>query len=199
MFDEPLKLVLGLLTGIVFGVLLQKGQAAKYQVIMGQFFLKNWTVVKIMLTAIVVGSVGVWALVNLGYASLQVKPAALGGVLLGGALFGSGLAIFGLCPGTGVAACGEGHRDAIFGVLGMFSGALAYVALYPSLQPITKSLGDWGRVTLPEVTGTSPWLWIAGLIVFGAVVAWLLERKGTPPTHPAPGGKPLDTRGLQTP
>ena len=199
MFDEPIKLALGLVTGILFGVLLQKGQAAKYQVIMGQLFLKNWTVVKIMLTAVVVGSIGVWALVNMGYATLHVKPAALGGVLLGGALFGSGLAIFGLCPGTSVAACGEGHRDAVFGVLGMFAGALAYVAFYPSLQAVSKSLPDWGKVTLPEVTGTSPWLWIAGLIVIGAVVAWLLERRPMPPARPAGGTSSLDGRGLQTP
>ena len=68
MFDSPDKLALGLLTGIVFGFLLQKGRAAKYHVIVGQFLLKDWTVVKIMLTAVILGSVGVYALVNEGHA-----------------------------------------------------------------------------------------------------------------------------------
>lgn len=48
MFDTPGKLALGLLTGIVFGFLLQKGRAAKFHVIVGQFLLRDWTVVKIM-------------------------------------------------------------------------------------------------------------------------------------------------------
>lgn len=78
MFDSPTKLLLGLITGIAFGFLLQKGQAAKYRVIMGQFLLKDWTVVKIMLTAVVVGSLGVWALVSLGAATLHIKAAAMG-------------------------------------------------------------------------------------------------------------------------
>ena len=48
MFEEPLKLVLGLISGILFGVLLQKGQVAKFQKLMGQFLLKDFTVVKIL-------------------------------------------------------------------------------------------------------------------------------------------------------
>ncbi len=106
MFDSPEKLALGLLTGIVFGFLLQKGRAAKYHVIVGQFLLKDWTVVKIMLTAVLVGSVGVYALVQTDWASLHIRPALLGGVLLGGVCFGIGIVVFGYCPGTSVAACG---------------------------------------------------------------------------------------------
>ena len=178
MSDSPIKLLLGFITGIAFGFLLQKGQAAKYRVIMGQCLLKDWTVLKIMLTAVVVGSIGVWALVNFGAATLHIKPAAVGGVLFGGLLFGIGIAIFGLCPGTSVAACGEGHRDAAFGVLGMLFGAGLYVAGYAAWQPIFKAFADWGKLTLPEATGTSPWLWIIGLVLGGALIAWLLEKKG---------------------
>ena len=176
MFDPTAKLLLGFLSGLIFGFLLQKGRVTKYSAIMSQFLLKDWTVAKIMLTAVVVGSVGVWALVNAGEATLHVKSAALGGILFGGLLFGIGIAVFGLCPGTSVAACGEGHRDALFGVLGMLFGAGVYVAGYSAWQPVVKAGADWGKVTLPEVTGTSPWLWIAGLVVTGTVVMWLLER-----------------------
>lgn len=68
MFAEPRALVAGLLMGIVFGLLLQKGRVAKYPVIVGQFLLRDWTVLKIMATAVVVGSIGVYALVQLGVA-----------------------------------------------------------------------------------------------------------------------------------
>ena len=166
-FDSPERLLLGLLLGVLFGVLLQKGRVAKFSVIVGQFILKDWTVVKIMGTAVVVGSVGVYALVDSGHANLHVKPFLLAGVLLGGVCFGIGMAVFGYCPGTGVAACGEGKPDAMVGVLGMLAGALAFVAAFPALQPVIKGLGDMGKLTLPEATGTSPWLWVAGLVGFG--------------------------------
>lgn len=191
MFDPITKLLLGLLTGFLFGVLLQKGQVTKYQVIMGQFLLKNWTVVKIMATAVIVGSVGVYVLVGLGAASLSIKSAAFGGVLLGGLLFGVGLAIFGLCPGTSVAACGEGHRDAMIGVVGMLVGAGVYVAFYPALKKFAQSLGDWGKVTFADVTGTSPWVWIGGLVILGVITALLLKVKGSPPT---PGLPTIETK-----
>ena len=61
MFDPAWKLLLGLFTGILFGFLLQKGRAAKFHVIVGQMLLKDWTVLKIMLTAIAVGAIGVYA------------------------------------------------------------------------------------------------------------------------------------------
>ena len=195
MFDSPETLLLGLVTGVAFGVLLQKGQVAKFPVIVGQFLLKDWTVAKIMGTAVVVGSVGVYALVGNGSAHLHVKPFLLGGVLAGGVLFGVGMAVLGYCPGTTVAACGEGRRDAMAGVVGMFAGALAYVTAWPALLPLVKGLGDHGKVTLPELTGTSPWVWIAGLVAAGLVGAGVLRgftRFGPPPVRG--GATPLPSR-----
>ncbi len=180
MFDSPERLLLGLLMGIVFGVLLQKGRVAKFSVIVGQFILKDWTVVKIMGTAVVVGSVGVYALVAAGQAELHVKPFLLGGVLLGGVCFGIGMAVLGYCPGTGVAACGEGKPDAALGVLGMLAGAFAFVAAWPALQPVIKGLGDMGKLTLPGATDTSPWLWIAGLWSVALAAFVIFARRGNP-------------------
>ena len=187
MFDSPTKLALGLLTGVAFGFLLQKGRVAKFHVILGQFLLKDWTVLKVMATAVAVGAIGVYALVEMGQATLHVKPALFGGVVLGGVLFGVGMTVFGYCPGTSVAACGEGRRDAMVGVLGMLAGAGAYVALFPALQPIVKGLGDWGKVTLPEVTGTSPWIWAVAMAMAVGLAALAVERsrRGSSPSSPS--------------
>lgn len=176
MFDSPDKLALGLLTGIVFGFLLQKGRVANYHVIVGQFLLKDWTVVKIMGTAVVVGATGVYALLEMGAASLHVKPMLLGGVLFGAICFGIGIVVLGYCPGTTVAACGEGRRDAMVGVLGMLCGAGIFVALYPVLQPVIKGLGDFGEITLPEALGVSPWVMIGALAVAAVLAAMLFGR-----------------------
>ena len=142
MFDPPTKLALGFLTGILFGFFLQKGRVAKFEVIVGQFLFKDWTVVKVMGTAVAVGAVGVYALVAADLATLQIKPALLGGVLVGAVCFGIGMAVLGYCPGTSVAGCGEGRRDAMVGVAGMFAGAALFVATFPALQPLINALGD---------------------------------------------------------
>lgn len=134
------------------------------------------TVVKIMLTAILVGAIGVYALTAMNLAELHVKPVLLGGVAFGGLLFGIGLAVFGYCPGTSVAACGEGRRDALVGVGGMLFGAGLYVAAYPMLVPVIRYFGDWGTVTLPEVTSTSPWVWIVGILILLLSLAVVLQR-----------------------
>jgi uncharacterized protein len=179
MFESIDKLILGLITGIFFGFLLQKGQVAKYNVIMGQFLLKDFTVVKIMGTAVAVGAVGIYAMQSAGMIHLEIKPAEFSSVILGAVLFGIGIAIFGLCPGTSVAACGEGNRHAMVGVLGMFFGAAAYVMLFPKLEAIGKALGDWGKVTLPQVTHSSPWIWV-GAVAAAALVWYALDRRHRP-------------------
>src|SRR5688572_6120944 len=178
MFESLDKLLLGLVSGLIFGFLLQKGRVAKFRVIVGQFLLKDWTVVKVMMNAVAVGAVGVWAMVGMGMASLHIKPAAFGGVIVGALLFGCGMAIFGYCPGTGVAACGEGRRDAMFGVFGMLCGALAYVAAFPVLQGLIKGFGDWGKVTLPQLAGVSPWIFVTALVVIAVLLRILAERRG---------------------
>ena len=180
MFDSPGKLVLGLISGVLFGFLLQKGRVAKFRVIVGQFLLKDWTVVKVMLTAVAVGAVGVWLMLAMGMTSLHIKPAAFGGVVIGAILFGCGMAIFGYCPGTSVAACGEGRRDAMVGVLGMLAGAFVYVAAFPMLQGVIKGFGDWGKVTVAEVTGIPPWLYVAAIVIAALLVRIFAERNRTP-------------------
>ncbi len=191
MFDTPDRMLLGLLTGAAFGFLLQKGQVTKFHVIVGQLLLKDWTVAKVMGTAVVVGAVGVHALVSAGMAQPHIKPFLLGGVLLGGVCFGVGMAVYGYCPGTGVAACGEGKPDALAGVAGMLAGALAFVLAFPALQPAIKGLGDMGKLTIPVATGTSPWLWVAGLVAGGLVALASAASGGRPaPEQPTRGPAP---------
>lgn len=169
MFESPLRLFLGLATGIVFGILLQKGRAAKHSVIVGQLVLRDFTVLKIMLTAIAVGAIGFWTLVAAGATTVEVKPAEMGGVLLGALLFGCGLAVLGYCPGTTVAAAGEGRRDALAGLAGMIAGAFVFVQGFPALGDLQESVANWGKLTLPQATKLAPAAWIVMFFVGVAV------------------------------
>jgi hypothetical protein len=118
-FADPRILLLGALTGVIFGFLLQKGGVTRYNVIVNQFRFRDFTVLKTMLTAIVVGAVGVYAMQQTGMIKgLHVKAAEIGMNAVGGAIFGVGMVLLGYCPGTALAAVGQGSRDAAVGVGG---------------------------------------------------------------------------------
>jgi uncharacterized membrane protein YedE/YeeE len=149
--DSAGKRLLGLATGLAFGALLQRGRLSRYETILGQLLGKDGRVIKAMGTAVAVGGLGFQLLQRRGHAQPDLKPMKVGGVVGGAALFGAGMALMGYCPGTSVAAVGEGHRDALAGVLGMVAGAAAFVALYPKLVRWLDAGGDLGKVTVTEV------------------------------------------------
>jgi hypothetical protein len=90
------------LTGLVFGFLLQKGGVTRYNVIVNQFRFKDFTVLKTMLTAIVVGRSASTRCCNSGMIKgLSVKSAELAMNAGGGLIFGVGMVLLGYCPGHG--------------------------------------------------------------------------------------------------
>lgn len=147
------QLVLGLLFGILFGFLLQKGGVAKYHILIGALLLEDFTVIKVMLTAIVVGMVGIFALHSLGLVKLHIKPTRYAANVLGGLLFGVGFALLSYCPGTGAAALGQGNYDALAGVLGLLVGSYLYAEASGFLGQTVEKWGDRGKLTLPELLG----------------------------------------------
>ncbi len=88
--------LVALLLGISFGFALNKGGLTRYGNIVGVFRFTNLTVIKFMLTALVVGGVGVYLLNTWGVASFPNLPATyIVGNLLGGLVFGIGMALSG--------------------------------------------------------------------------------------------------------
>jgi uncharacterized protein len=151
--DSARQLVLGLLFGVVFGFLLQKGGVAKYEVLMGQFLLTDFTVIKVMVTAIIVGMLGIFSLRALGLVELHVKPTRYAANIAGGLLFGIGLGLLGYCPGTGVAALGQGNYDAIAGILGLMAGSYFYAETSGYVGSTIQKIGNRGRIMLPDLLG----------------------------------------------
>lgn len=176
--EAPARLLLGLVTGMLFGFFLHKGGVSKYAVITGQFLLRDFTMMKMMMTAIIVGGAGAYAMHSMGWINLTIKPMLMGGVIIGALIFGVAMTVLGYCPGTAVAACAEGRKDALMGVLGMIAGAVIYAELFPWLKSTVLSMPDKGKVTLPSATGL-PWFAYFAIL---AVAAWLLfswlGRKG---------------------
>jgi hypothetical protein len=171
-------LIYGLVTGILFGFLMQKGQVLRYDKQLGALRLMDMTIVKFMLSSIVVAMVGVYLLHSLGLAKLAVKPTVLGANMMGGLIFGLGWGLLGYCPGTAVGAVGEGRWDGLFGVLGMLAGAGLYAEAYPYLKGTVLTWGNFGKITLPQLLGVSPWVIIPIFAVGSVFLFWWLEKKG---------------------
>jgi uncharacterized protein len=153
-------------------------------VIVGQFQFKDFSVLKIMLSAIVVGSIGIYGMREIGLEiGLHIKTTAILGNSLGGLIFGVGMATLGYCPGTAVAAIGEGSRHAIVGVLGMIVGAGLYAEAFPWIETHILSVGNLGKVTFSSLTGVSPWwfIFVLFLIAVGSFV--ILSRIEKNDTH----------------
>jgi uncharacterized protein len=163
--------------GMLFGMLLHRGGVADYNVIVNQFRFRDFTVLKIMLTAILVGGVGVLALHGVGHAQYQIKPANLLGVGLGAALFGIGMVLYGYCPGTGVAAIATGSLHALVGFGGMLAGAVLYALSYSWVETHIQTVAALGKVRLPEITSVPDWAWFSFLAIIAGAVFWLLETK----------------------
>jgi uncharacterized protein len=169
----------GLMMGIVFGFLLQKGGVTKYDVILGQLLLTDFTVVKIILTAILTGMIGIYAMKSLGWVELSVKSGSWGMNGIGGLIFGVGFALLGYCPGTIAGAIGNGSLDALVGGLaGIWIGSGLFAALYPRLRSGILKKGDFGDLTLPKLFKVNDWLVVIPVaVLILALLVWI-ERAG---------------------
>lgn len=144
------KFFLALIFGLSFGFLLQKGGVTKYHLLEGQLLLSDFTVMKVMLSAILVGMIGFYFLQQKNLVKPHIKPVQLGANIIGGLIFGMGFALAGYCPGTGAAALGQGNFNALYYMGGMLVGSYVFAELSATLSQTVKTWGDFGKVTIPE-------------------------------------------------
>jgi len=172
------QVVLGLVTGIVFGFLLQKGQVTEYEVILGQLLLTDFTVVKVMLSAVLVGMIGVYAMKSAKVCRLHCRIGSVGATVIGGLIFGAGFATLGYCPGTAAAAVGAGAMDALVGMIGMVAGAGLFARLYPRLDRSILKRGTFPAGTVPELLHLPPWIVVVAVAILIPVIFYVLTVLG---------------------
>jgi len=171
-------LIYGLITGILFGFLLQKAQVLRYDKQLGALRLLDMTIVKFMLSTVLVGMAGIYLLRDLGLLELSVKSSLLGGNIVGGLLFGIGWGLLGYCPATQAGALGEGRWDALWGIAGMIIGAALFAEAYPGLKDTVLMWGNLGKITLPQILGLNHWIIILVLIIGGLALFRWFEKRG---------------------
>lgn len=173
--NDKSPLLWGLAFGIAFGFLLQKGGATKYDVIVGQLLLTDFTVFKILLSAVLAGMIGIYSMKTLGWVELHIKSGSAGMNIIGGLIFGVGFAVLGYCPGTMAGAIGNGNLDALVGgMAGILIGASFFAARYPRLKTSILNKGSFDDVTFPQIFKVNDWAVVipfAGLIFF--LLLWM--------------------------
>lgn len=175
--NKMTTLLTGLLIGIAFGYILQRAGATKSEHILDTLLLKDLGILKMMLTAISIGVVGFYALSQFGLGNFDIKTTYVGGVIIGGLIFGVGFAVAGYCPGTMLAATGAGKKDAMVAGAGGLVGALTLAVTYPWLKPYLIDPLNFGKITLADLFSASSILvalTFAGLL---AVILFIIIRK----------------------
>ncbi len=182
-------ILLPLVIGFFFGGGLVLGGLADPDKIVGTLRLKDFHAMRTIGVFVLVGMLGTWILQMAGVAHFSVKPAALLGVSVGGALLGTGFGMTGYCPGTGLACAVSGRIDALITVLGMFAGALAFILGYDELVvPIDKT-ANLGKITLPDWTHTSPALWVLPIVIGGGLLLYLTRPRTPKQPEPVENGQ----------
>lgn len=163
----------GLLCGVLFGWVLESAGFGSPCKLTAQFRLHDWSVLKVMFTAIVVAALGLWGLQALGWMNpddVFVPSALLLAAAIGGALIGAGFAIGGYCPGTSMVGLFSGRLDAGVFLLGLLLGTGVFAGLYgPTIQAWMDAAEVMSGDTVPDALGVAPWTVVLamGAALFG--------------------------------
>jgi len=144
--EEHGSVLLVFVIGMVFGSIIQYTKVHKFEKIAGFAMLKDTVVPKMLFLAIGLASIGLFFMIQLGWASYHVKPILLGGLIIGGIIFGASMAIFGKCPGTGPISVAEGRIDIMVGAIGGIFGGLVFTLFYEQFKTIMGT--NLGNLTL---------------------------------------------------
>ena len=170
----------GLVCGLMFGWVLESAGFGSPCKLTGQFKLNDWSVLKVMLTAIVVAAAGLAGLQSLGWMEADavfVPSAMLAAAAIGGLLVGVGFAVGGYCPGTSVVGLFSGRIDAAVFLLGLLAGTWVFADLYgPSIQALMDAAEVMSGDTVSEVLNVSPW-WVVLPLSAALVGVFVMGQK----------------------
>ena len=170
--------------GGVFGWFLERGGLGNARKLAGQFYLTDFTVVKVMFSAILTAMLGLFWLGWAGLLDLSriyVPETFILPQLIGGLIFGAGFVLAGLCPGTSCVAAATGRRDGFAAVGGLLVGVFVFAELIPRLGGLSESTSR-GALTLPKAlglaSGTVVLLVVCLALATFRLAEWLEARAG---------------------
>jgi len=171
-------LFIALLIGIGFGFILEQSGFSSSRKLIGVFYGYDMLVVKVFLTAVIVGAIGLLLFNSMGWIDLArtwVAPLYLGSTILGSALIGIGMALSGFCPGTSFSAASIGKIDAMVFILGIFLGIAVFAFGYPLWDELHVA-NNLGQLKISDSLNLSDGVFVFVLILVAIVVYWLGEK-----------------------
>jgi uncharacterized protein len=172
-FGDTAALGVALLVGAAFGWSLERAGLGSARRVAAQFYGRDLAVLKVMFSAIATAALGVFWLSRLGVldlAQVYVPPTFLAPQAVGGAVFGVGLVMAGLCPGTSCVAAATGRRDGLAVMAGMLAGVLVFAEAFPLVRGFYASTPA-GTLTVPALLRL-PYGTVVALLVAVALAAF---------------------------
>lgn len=169
-----INILFGLTVGFLFGFILTKTGVTKYPRVMGMLLLKDFKILKFMLTAVISSMILFYLLGDFGL--LKVVPKNLEwGKLVGGLIFGTGMGILGYCPGTMAARIGEGKKEAIIALFGTALGILIFALTIKPVKATFLSTEINGNIFLQ--LGINKWLVIIPAAILFSAIIYFVNKK----------------------
>lgn len=177
-FDFAYGLQLAGLIGFMFGFVLERAGFGNPRKLTAIFYLRDFAVLKVMFTAIVVCILGLLYFSLFGWIDLSrvyLLPTFIWPQIVGGFVLGVGFVMGGYCPTTSVVATVSGKMDGLIFILGMMVGSVFFAEIFPFLKGFYTS-GNMGKIRLTDVFNLNSGI-IAFLVCLMAVGAyWFVER-----------------------
>ena len=170
-FGFDVSLLVALIIGISFGFFLERGGLGSSPKLAAQFYFTDFTVFKVMFTAVITAMIGLYWLGKIGVLDLHLvykSPTYITPYIVGGIIFGIGFVTSGLCPGTSCVSVATGRIDGLFTLLGLLFGIFIFGETFDKFQDFFYS-GSMGKIILPDL-----WSIKYGILVLGVVIAALL-------------------------
>lgn len=135
-----MKFIKFLLVGVVFGIVLTKSEAVSWYRIYEMFHFQSFHMFGIIMTAVVVGTIGVQLIKRNNVKDITGQPIVIPnkdkgfiGYFVGGILFGLGWGLVGTCPGPMYILIGAGFWGIGVVLLGALVGTYFYGLLKSKL------------------------------------------------------------------
>ncbi|PVX39276.1 hypothetical protein C8D76_10698 [Pasteurella langaaensis DSM 22999] len=172
----------GLIIGMLFGILLQRGQFCFVSGFRQIHQQKSYAFLTALFLAVSIQSVGLFTLAQLDMMTIPSSPLPLLATLIGGLLFGFGMVLSNCCGSGAWFRSGEG-------ALGSFIALVAFALTMAATQ--TGALKNWVNALLADPIEMdnihnsleiSPWILVALLLVI-TIALVRHQTKQSEPTH----------------
>ncbi len=175
---EGVLLLFALLTGIVFGMFLEKAGFGNARKLVQQFYFTDMAMFKVLFSAIVTAMIGIYWLSYFGVldiTQIYINGSYLWPQLIGGVVFGFGFVICGLCPGTSCVAVFTGKLDGLAVFAGMFTGLIIFGEVEPWLHTAIN-FSSMGDISLYELFNMNYGVLTFLITLFALGAFWIAGR-----------------------